>query len=105
MKRLVLWFVVTGAPTQHWRHPWPDGDDKRDWATDEQWPYQVQFEGTNKYGYFADYPTDYQRKDTTVTINCELPYDANSYSYVQVQYDLGAISEALGLSTKDSLMQ
>lgn len=96
-----MWFVVTGAPTQHWRHPWPDGDDKRDWATDEQWPYQVQFEGTNKYGYFADYPTDYQRKDTTVTINCELPYDANSYSYVQVQYDLGAISEALGLSSKD----
>ena len=94
-----MWFVVTGAPTKHWRHPWPDGDDKRDWPTDEQWPYQVQFEGTNKYGYFDEYPADYQRRDTTVTVNCELPYDASSYSYVQVQYDQGAISEALGLSS------
>ena len=93
-----IWFVVSGAPTEHWRHPWDDGDDAVV-TNDEQWPYQVTFVGTNKYGYYEDYPSDYERRDTTITINCELPYDGSSYSSVQVQYDMGAVSEALGLSS------
>ena len=96
----MMWFVVSGAPTSHWRHPWPDGDDKRDWSTDEQWPYQVQFEGTNKYGFFEEYSADYERRDTTVVIDVELPRDASSYSSVSVQYDIEAASLALGLSSK-----
>jgi len=40
-----LFFVVMGAPTQHWRHPWNE-----DSTDDEQWPYQVQFENTNLLG-------------------------------------------------------
>ncbi len=94
-----MWFVVTGAPTQHWRHPWPDGDDKRDWSTDEQWPYQVKFENTNKYGYFDEYPADYERKDTVVTLDVSLPYDGSGYGYVNVTFDMAAVSEALGLSS------
>lgn len=89
-----MWFVVTGAPQQHWRHPWDDNA-----ANDEQWPYQVRFEGTDKYGEFGEYAADYQRRDTTVTINTELPYDASSYSSVSVSYDIEAASRALGLST------
>ena len=94
-----VWFVVSGAPTQHWRHPWDDTDDKEVTDNDEQWPYQVRFENTNKYGYYDDYPASYQRKDTTVVVECDLPYDASSYSGVDVQYDMGAVSEALGLSS------
>ena len=41
-----LWLVVTGAPSTHWRHAWDDND-----ANDEQWPYQVKFNGTNRLGY------------------------------------------------------
>lgn len=41
-----LWFVVSGAPTTHWRHAWDDND-----TNDEQWPYQVKFNNTNIYGY------------------------------------------------------
>ncbi len=37
-----LWFVVLGAPTNYWMHPW---DDKVD--NDEQWPYKVRFTGTD----------------------------------------------------------
>jgi hypothetical protein len=37
------WFVVVGAPTEHWRHPWDE-----DPANDEQWPYQVAFENCAK---------------------------------------------------------
>jgi len=90
----MVWFVVTGAPKTHWRHPWDD-----DSTNDEQWPYQVRFENTDKYGEFGDYPADYQRRDTTVTINVELAYDAYNYSCVYVQYDIEAASRALGLST------
>lgn len=89
-----LWFVVTGAPTKHWRHEW---DDKAD--NDEQWPYQVRFEGTDKYGEFPEYAADYERRDTTVNIEVELPYDAYNYSCVYVSYDMEAASKSLGLST------
>lgn len=88
-----IWFVVTGAPTEHFRHPWDD-----DKSTDEQWPYEVTFENTNRYGFFGNYPSDYERCDTTVTMDVDLPV-ANSYSYTEVQFDMAAISQALGLST------
>lgn len=88
-----LFFVVMGAPTSHWQHVWDD-----DVTNDEQWPYQVKFDGTDVYGNFTDYPADYQRKDTTVYVDAEL-VAANDYSSVSVQYDMGAISQALGLSS------
>lgn len=89
-----LFFVVMGAPTEHWRHPWDDNN-----SNDEQWPYQVSFENTDVYGNFGDYPEDYQPKDTTVTINAELDYNASYYTSVRVQYDMGAVSQAFGLSS------
>ena len=89
-----LFFVVMGAPTEYWRHAWDDNT-----SNDEQWPYEVQFEGTGLYGDFDEYPADYQRRDTTVYINAELEYSSNSYTCVRVQYDMAAVSQALGLST------
>jgi hypothetical protein len=42
-----LFFVVMGAPTQHWPHPWTSGKASSDWPqNNEQWPYKVQFEQT-----------------------------------------------------------
>jgi hypothetical protein len=40
-----LWLVVSGAPQEHWRHPWDDNN-----TNDEHWPYQVQFKNTNLLG-------------------------------------------------------
>lgn len=40
-----LYLVVTGAPKIYWQHLW-DNDN----TNDEQWPYMVKFENTNKYG-------------------------------------------------------
>ncbi|HEX2957588.1 MAG TPA: DUF6055 domain-containing protein [Chitinispirillaceae bacterium] len=40
-----LWLIVSGAPQEHWRHPWDDN-----YSNDEQWPYQVQFRNTNLLG-------------------------------------------------------
>ena len=42
-----LFFVVMGAPTVHWQHPWDRSKDASSWTqNNEQWPYQVQFENT-----------------------------------------------------------
>lgn len=92
-----LWFVVMGAPTTYWAHSWND-----DVSDDEQWPYAVKFEGTDAYGAsknHGEYPDDYVRRDTTVVINAKLSYSGSSYSSVLVQYDMDAVSEALGVST------
>lgn len=90
------WFVVVGAPTEHWRHPWNLNDED-----DEQWPYQVAFENCAATGTtrtYGEFPADYERRDTTVVIEASLAA-ANDYSSVNVQYDMDAISQALGLST------
>ena len=89
-----LFFVVMGAPTEHWRHPWDDNA-----SNDEQWPYQVKFENTDVYGNFSEYPADYVPRDTTIYIDAELAV-SNPYSSTRVQYDMAAVSQALGLSTK-----
>lgn len=94
-----LWLVVMGAPTQWWHHAWDDNK-----TNDEQWPYRVRFIGTSPKGSFhtyteSDFPEGYERKDTTVVINADLAYNSGSYTSVRVQYDMDAISEALGLTT------
>ena len=92
-----LWFVVMGAPTKWWTHSWNDNV-----ADDEQWPYAVKFSGSDPYGAnrtYEEYPADYARHDTTVVLNATLVYSSSSYSSVRVQYDMDAISQALGLST------
>lgn len=40
-----LYFVVSGGPKTYWRQVWDDDD-----TNDEQWPYQVKFGNTNRYG-------------------------------------------------------
>ena len=92
-----LWLVVMGAPTEWWTHSWNDND-----SDDEQWPYAVRFTGSSPYGIsrtYGEYPDDYARHDTTVVINASLAYSSSNYSSVRVQYDMDAVSQALGLST------
>ena len=92
-----LWFVVMGAPTKWWTHSWNENPDD-----DEQWPYAVKFTNSAPYGAsrtYEEYPADYARHDTTVVINATLAYSGSNYSSVRVQYDMDAISQALGLST------
>ncbi len=94
-----IWLVVMGAPTLWWHHAWDSNTDN-----DEQWPYRVKLTGTRPVGsmktYVAeDFAENYQRRDTTVTVEASLAYSSSSYTSVTVQYDTDAISEALGLTT------
>ena len=46
-----LFFVVMGAPTAHWQHPWDRNRDASSWSQNgEQWPFQVTFTNTNLLG-------------------------------------------------------
>jgi len=40
-----VFFVISGAPTEHWQHAWDDN-----YSNDEQWGYRVKFYNTNVYG-------------------------------------------------------
>lgn len=93
-----IWFVVMGAPTEYWRHPWDD-----DTSNDEQWPYRVSFDNSSPVGYsrtYGEYADDYERKDTTIVCYANLASSSTSYSAVTVSYDMDAVSQALGLSTE-----
>ncbi len=94
-----LWLVVMGAPTLWWHHEWDD-----DASDDEQWPYRIKVDGTRPKGCFRTFTEDdfgdgYERKDTTVVIYANLAYSSSSYTSTRVQYDMDAISEALGVTT------
>ncbi|HKJ40609.1 MAG TPA: DUF6055 domain-containing protein [Sunxiuqinia sp.] len=71
-----LWLVVTGAPTLHWRHAWDDDD-----TNDEQWPYEVKFVNTNRYGEF-NFTSEDTPHNETLTQNLTLtPVTANTNPY------------------------
>ena len=68
-----LWFVVSGAPTTHWRHAWDDND-----TNDEQWPYKVRFVNTNRLGFANVLSTDSHvfKKDVRI-------YSENQMLYIK----------------------
>lgn len=86
-----LWFVVMGAPTAYWHHPWDDSD-----TNDEQWPYRVQFVGTDLLGEYL-FPEDYKRYDTDVTMNVVVPAEGTYMGTMMTD----PICRALGIGTSD----
>ncbi len=63
-----LYFVVTGAPTRYWQHLWDDDD-----SNDEQWPYQVKFNNTNRYG-----TANLTAISSTMTTQAEITVNGNT---------------------------
>lgn len=86
-----LWFVVTGAPTEHWRHPWDENE-----ANDEQWPYQVRFDETDLSGYFL--PADGVPQDTTIYATAEIDYETSGNMYAIVDASKDAFGQAFMLT-------
>ena len=41
-----LYFLVMGAPTEHWMNPWPSEENPNE-KVDAQWPWRVKFKGTD----------------------------------------------------------
>lgn len=82
-----LWLVVSGAPQEYWKHPWDDNPD-----TDEQWPYQVQFENTNLLGVF-----DNSIHDDTLTYDISMD-PASDYTPTTVGLNASRIGSAFSMS-------
>ncbi len=94
-----LYLTVMGAPSEWWHHQWDDNA-----TNDEQWPYRVRIPETSPVGIMhtfteEDFPADYVRQNDTIVVHTKLAYDAYNYSGTVVQYDMDAISKALGVST------
>lgn len=104
-----LWFVVSGAPTEHFRHAWEMGTDEfgndvhtpATLSNDEQWPYQVRFTGTNLPGQYY-YPADYPRTDIIIDEAVTLKKTGATGTNVSsvVNLPMEQIYDALGLSTE-----
>lgn len=87
-----IWFVVCGAPTSYWMHPWDE-----DATNDEQWPYKVKFNGTNIYG-VIEFTEDDQPHDTSFVYNLSFPSDASGYTGTSVPVDIVKLCYAFVLS-------
>ena len=93
-----VWFVVLGAPTDHWRHPW--NDDVKD---DEQWPYRVKFTGAEFNGSIVvrdedyEFPADYVRQDIELSVDIDVDYATIEQSTFAVNLDLDPVFKALGI--------
>ena len=84
-----LWLVVSPAPRTYIQHLWDENV-----MNDDQWPYTVEFEGTNIKG--APIIDDQLPiTDATITYNITMPRDGSSYTGVAVNLE-GEAAAALG---------
>ena len=74
-----LWLVVAPAPKKYYQHAWDEN-----FANDDQWPYQLAFEGTNIGSSATVYVSpdiDGRRiQDATFTYDVYFPRDTQGYS-------------------------
>ncbi len=92
-----LWLVVSGAPIVHWRHAWDDDD-----SNDEQWPYQVKFENTNKYGVFNfETETPHSVKINQDVYQLPSKTNASTYPSTAVQPNWEKICDAFKLQLSE----
>ena len=83
-----LWFVVVPAPREYYQHKWNEKIDD-----DDQWPYIVEFTGTNIAG-LPIIDENLPITDATITYNVEVP-NSNVYSSTVIR--LGSeVQAALG---------
>lgn len=94
-----LWFVVMGAPKSHWHHLWDD-----DAVNDEQWPYKVKFESTNRLGEKTYTEAVREIKIAPIATESE-PYSSVSISLAQLLTEtFGTSAETLTEAMGSSLI-
>ena len=83
-----MWLVVSPAPSEYYVHKWDDT-----YSNDDQWPYQVEFDGTNIYG-APNIQEGMVVADVDITYDVYMP-ESNTYLTTTVNLD-GAARAALG---------
>ncbi|MCR5132107.1 MAG: DUF4859 domain-containing protein [Prevotella sp.] len=90
-----LWFVAMGAPTEHFHHVWDDNNDN-----DEQWPYAVDFQGTDVKGHVKNLK-ELVPHDTTIVVNTYNTYEAEKELSGTYELDITPIRMALACTATE----
>lgn len=83
-----LWFIVSPAPREYYQHKWNEKPED-----DDQWPYTVEFQGTNISG-APIIDENLPITDATITYDVAIPR-ANTYGGTSITLD-GTAAAALG---------
>lgn len=90
-----LWFVVSPAPTAYFSHKWDEDN-----SNDDQWPYRLQFAGTDLLDHVNIGDPKGEIADTVFHCNVGVePTTGSDYSGTTVTLT-GALGEAVGRSLK-----
>ncbi len=84
-----LFLVVSPAPSEYIQHKWDE-----DITNDDQWPYTVEFNGTNIYG-AANISDSEPISDVEIAYDVYFPASASVYQGVYVKLE-GAAASSLG---------
>lgn len=84
-----LFLVVSPAPSQYIQHKWDT-----DITTDDQWPYTIEFQGTNLFG-SASLSDDLSISDVEIAYDVYFPVSSNQYESMNVKVE-GAAASMLG---------
>lgn len=86
-----MWLVVSPAPSKYFQHKWDDSIDG-----DDQWPYQVRFDGTDIASSATVYstPTIDGRDIADITFTYDLAFPASSSAYSGVTFSVKADAAA-----------
>lgn len=85
-----VWFVVTGAPGIYRSHAW---DEKE--TNDDQWPYRVQFTGTDLLGNIT---IDPEAEPEDITLTYSLSFSADAMAYTGATVDLASNNDLAKLA-------
>ncbi len=90
-----LFLVVSPSPSEYIQHKW-DGNlkDDENIMNDDQWPYTVEFKGTNIFG-AANISNDMPISDTEIEYDVYFPASASNYESIRVKVD-GTAASMLG---------
>lgn len=89
-----LWFVVSPSPTKFVAPNWDENE-----RTDDQWPYQVQFSGTDILGHIDLGDPSEEIHDTIIHYHVGITPDSEGYTGVSVTIE-GEEAEALARALK-----
>ncbi len=84
-----LFLVVSPAPSQYIQHKWDT-----DITTDDQWPYTIEFQGTNLFG-AASLSDDLSISDVEIAYDVYFPVSSNQHQSMNVKVE-GAAASMLG---------
>lgn len=93
-----LFLVVVPAPREYYQHQWDNAGSMTDAdiiGNDDQWPYTLEFQGTNLLGAHMILD-DFGVSNCAITYDVELPYNTAEHAYTEVYLNDPEVRSTLG---------